>query len=130
MFIRIFSTPKVNHPLSMSYIFPSSELKRHKTPSTSTKSCSFKKVMYYSFFLHSILYCLCGLSCCPVQLERVAAAASQVPRSSPKCPGCSHSVGHLWARQNRRCWRNHSHPVWQIWVSLTYHVFCFFLLIE
>lgn len=51
-----------------------------------------------------------------LQLERVVAVAGQVPRPSPKCPGCSYSVGHLWTRQGRPCWGNHCHPVWQIWV--------------
>lgn len=57
-------------------------------------------------------------SCC-LQLEWVAAAASQVPRPSTECPGCSHSLGHIWARQSCSCWGNHCYTLWQIWVSLT-----------
>lgn len=59
------------------------------------------------------------LSCCPVQLERVAAAAGQVSRPSTERPGCSHSLGHLWARQSCSGWGHHCHSLWQIWVSLT-----------
>lgn len=53
-----------------------------------------------------------------MQLERVAAAASQIPRPSSKCTGCSHCLGHLWARPSGSCRGHHCHSLWQIWVSL------------
>lgn len=54
--------------------------------------------------------------CFSLQLERVVAVAGQVPGPSPKCPGCSYSVGHLWTGPGRPCRGNHCHSVWQIWV--------------
>lgn len=54
--------------------------------------------------------------CFSLQLERVVAVAREVPGPSPKCPGGSDSVGHLWTGQRRPCRGNHCHPVWQIWV--------------
>lgn len=77
------------------------------------QKCSYFLVSEGSFHWPCLLSLLLAAS---VQLEWVAAATRQVPRPSPKCPGGSHSVGHLWARQSRSCWGNHRHPVWQIWV--------------
>ena len=71
----------------------------------------------------SVFWSLCSFSCCPVQLERMAAAASQVSRPSSKCPGCSHSVGHLWAWQSCTRRRHHCYFIWQIWVSLPSHYY-------
>lgn len=80
-----------------------------------TFSCSD---FYFCLLTLSIFSSLCSLSGCPVQLERVAAAASQVPRPSPKCSGRSHSVGHLWTWQSCTRGGHHCHSIWQIWVSL------------
>lgn len=51
-----------------------------------------------------------------LQLERVVAVAGQVSGPSPKCPGCSYGVGHLWTGPGCPRRGNHCHPVWQIWV--------------
>lgn len=51
------------------------------------------------------------------QLERVVAAAGEVPGPSSKRPGCSHGVGHLWTGQGRPSRGDNRHAVWQIRVS-------------
>lgn len=114
----------------MSYF--SLEIKGHKIQ-IAIHSFSSEKLHFscsdLSFCLLFIFYSPRALSCCPVQLERVAAAASQVPRPSTECPGCSHGLGHLWARQSCSCRWHHCHSLWQIWVSLTLHKYLWFYIL-